>query len=76
MKNFEYLPLDLSKWDFQDFAAFLQCADPAFVGRSDGLDEAIDEPPRSQSETITSVNAVDGLCPTSPVTPAIEPGNR
>ena len=69
MKDSENPPLDRSKWDFREFAAFLQCADPTFVAQRAGSDDAIDELARSRSGPATPVHAVDGLCPTSPVTP-------
>lgn len=47
MKNIEYLPFDLSKWDFREFAAFLRSADPAFVVPSAGSEDVVDALARS-----------------------------
>lgn len=69
MKNFEYPPFDRSTWDFREFAAFLQCADPTFVAQRAGSDQAIDQQARIQSGQVTPGQAIDGLRPTSPVTP-------
>ena len=67
MKNFEYTSFDLSKWDFRDFATFLQCADPTFVLQPAGSDDAMDD--RARNELRRSVHIVNGLCVTGPDTP-------
>lgn len=68
--NFDHQLFDLARWEFREFAAFLQFADSTFVARRAGSDEAINEPASSQIGPVTSVHAVDGLCPTGPFTPA------